>query len=148
MKALRSERGSVEVVEGSILFPIAFLAVFLLLFLALFLYRDATREAWMRRALTQPPDGVSAEDPRQTPTATALEQVDFRVNGLFFRTMHAQSKAERSALTPLRFFDMREDVPIEMERTAVWSSSTRNLWRWEAINGFARHAASDVPSAP
>lgn len=148
MKHWRLERGSVDMVEGSILFPLTFIAILLLLLWALFLYRDAAREAQMWRLMTQPTSGLFYETPEEDPISERLEQVKLTQHGLFFRTLHATSHVERKAGMPFRFFNRLKAISFGMERETVWSSPVENLWHFETINGFSRSHLGETSHNP
>lgn len=140
MKRWLDERGSIYLVEGTVLFPITFMALFLLLFFTLVLFLQVEQEGKIRRALTQPTTSIAFVHPEESPQAKALlSSSRWSETGLFFAKRRVEQNEEENH-SPFRFFSLPA-LEVEQKRDSVWSSSATNLWRYQAINGFSAKQA-------
>lgn len=135
MSYWRDDRGSIYLVEGSVLFPISFMALFLLLFFMLVLFRQVNQEGNLRKALAQPTTSCAFAHPEESKAAkTLLSSSKWFQTGFLFSEQKVQQKEEVN-FSAFRFFSIPA-WEAKQERTSVWTSSANNLWRYEAINGF------------
>lgn len=141
MNRWADEKGAIPIVEGSILFPICFLILFLMLFFSLFLFLQTFREGRLRRILAQPTTEAAFLKPEDSLLAQSLRTPGrFTKEGLFLVRLQLEQQESEDGGTPFHFFKL-SSYPIHFKRSSVWSSSATNLWRYEAINGFAASAA-------
>lgn len=146
MKFWAEEKGSMQLVEGTVLFPVTFIALFLLLFFMLSLFVQVDQEAKLRLALAQPTTSVAFGHPEESYLAKALlPSSQWSETGLFFVQRQIQQQKDVHAL-PFRFFSLPA-LHMEQQRSGVWSSSSTNLWRLEAVNGFCAQQAQNKGGA-
>lgn len=139
MKSWKDERGAIQMVEGSILFPITFMVILLLVFFTFIFFTETHRGIrWQRIALVPTTDPAYAH-PERRPVAHALSITPkLEQKGLFFRTLQERGESIEKRQTPFRFFKQKE-LDLHTKRSAVFSSSATNLWRYEAMNGFSQY---------
>ncbi len=128
---IRSEKGAVELVEGSYLYPMAFVLIFVIVFLSIFLMNKAISDSLAYYKFQQASDSDSFRDPKSLADSEGLA---VKEHGLMIRQINVENKGLFQSLYPFRYFDRKKAFNTGHNRDINWTSAANDIWHMQAIN--------------
>ena len=126
-----SEEGAVELVEGSYIYPMAFVLIFIIVFLSFFLMSKAVSDSQTYYRFQQASDSDGFKDPK---SLVVDKGVSVKEHGLMIKQVNVENTGMFKNLYPFRFFNRQDPFKSKHARDINWTSAANDIWHMQAIN--------------